>query len=166
MDAHPPILRSPILENGLMTAALSTIGHIARVVQSHPKRIAAAMVTLLLAGTGLSYAVATLAPDAHTLPVRTVVEPVGTLPLAAQADTLNQKAMRLYRTDQTRSADTVDALLKRLGISDLGAADFLRKDPLAQQHLLGRVGRNVSAEADANSALLSLNVRWSPLDDG
>lgn len=166
MDAHPPILRSLILENGMMTAALSTMGHIARVVQSHPKRIAAAMVTLLLAGTGLSYAVATLAPDAHTLPVRTVVEPVGTLPLAAQADALNQKAMRLYRTDQTRSADTVDALLKRLGISDLGAADFLRKDPLAQQHLLGRVGRNVSAEADANSALLSLNVRWSPLDDG
>jgi murein DD-endopeptidase MepM/ murein hydrolase activator NlpD len=28
------------------------------------------------------------------------------------------------------------------------------------------VGRNVSAEADANSALVSLNVRWSPEDDG
>jgi hypothetical protein len=142
------------------------MGYVARVAQKHPRRIAAGAASLLLAGTGLSYAVATLAPDANKLPVRTVVEAVDTLAIATQSDALVQQAFRLYRTDQTRSADTVDALLKRLGISDPNAAAFLRKDPLAQQHLLGRVGRNVSAEADANSALVSLTVRWSPEDDG
>jgi len=163
---HRPILWSPILVDGLLTAVQNAMGCVARVAQNHPRRIAAGMVSLLLAGTGLSYAVATLAPDANKLPVRTVVEAVDTLALAPQSDALAQQAFRLYRTDQTRSADTVDALLKRLGILDPNAAAFLRKDPLAQQHLLGRVGRNVSAEADANSALVSLNVRWSPEDDG
>ncbi len=161
-----PTLRSPILENGLITAVQSAMGYFARVAHNHPRRIAAGMVSLLLAGTGLSYAVVSLVPDAQKLPVRTVVEAVDTLALAPQEQALAQQAIQLYRTDQTRSADTVDALLKRLGISDPQAAAFLRKDPLAQKHLLGRVGRSVSAEADANSALVSLNVRWSPEDDG
>ena len=161
-----PTLRSPILENGLITAVQSAMGYFARVAHNHPRRIAAGMVLLLLAGTGLSYAVVSLVPDAQKLPVRTVVEAVDTLALAPQEQALAQQAIQLYRTDQTRSADTVDALLKRLGISDPQAAAFLRKDPLAQKHLLGRVGRRVSAEANANSALVSLNVRWSPEDDG
>ena len=149
-----------------MTAVKSTLASAARVVQRYPRRIAAGMALLMVAGTGLSYAVATLAPDAQKLPVRTVVESVDSLALAPQSDALANQAMRLFRTDQTRSADTVDALLKRLGISDPNAAAYLRKDPLVQQHLLGRVGRTVSAEADASSALVSLSVRWSPEDDG
>ena len=149
-----------------MTAVKSTLASAARVVQRYPRRIAAGMALLMVAGTGLSYAVATLAPDAQKLPVRTVVESVDSLALAPQSDALANQAMRLFRTDQTRSSDTVDALLKRLGISDPNAAAYLRKDPLVQQHLLGRVGRTVSAEADASSALVSLSVRWSPEDDG
>ena len=149
-----------------MTAVKSTQASAARVVQRYPRRIAAGMALFMVAGTGLSYAVATLAPDVQKLPVRTVVESVDSLALAPQSDALANQAMRLFRTDQTRSSDTVDALLKRLGISDPNAAAYLRKDPLVQQHLLGRVGRTVSAEADASSALVSLSVRWSPEDDG
>ncbi len=74
--------------------------------------------------------------------------------------------MRLYRSDVTRSSDTAEALLKRLGVFDPEAAAFLRTDVHVQQTLLGRAGRNVTIEASGNNALLTLSARWSPEDDG
>ena len=88
----------------------------------------AAITLLLLGGAGASFAVANLGPDVSQLPRRTVVEAVEPLPLAPQFDALATQAMRLYRTDLTRSTDTADSLLKRLGISDASAAAFLHSD--------------------------------------
>ena len=136
------------------------------VLRQHPKRVLAFVAALLLGGTGASFAVANLAPDAAKLPTRTVVEAVETLPLAPQFDALATQAMRLYRTELTRSTDTADTLLKRLGVSDVAAAAFLRSDRLVQQTLMGRAGRSVSAEVDERSGLLALSARWSPEDDG
>ncbi len=146
----------------LQAAAL----RVAQGLRRHPRRVLAGVAALLLGGAGASFAVATLAPDASTLPQRTVVESVQPLPLEPQLDALATQAMRLYRTDLTRSTDTADTLLKRLGVADASAAAFLRSDRLVQQTLMGRAGRSVSAEVDERSALVSLSARWSPEDDG
>jgi murein DD-endopeptidase MepM/ murein hydrolase activator NlpD len=120
----------------------------------------------LVCGTGATYAVASLAPDPADLPVRTVVETVQPLPVQEQMDALAQQSMLLYRSDVTRSTDTADTLLKRLGIFDAQAAAFLRSDRQVQQTLLGRYGRYVTAETAANGSMQRMVARWSPEDDG
>ena len=134
------------------------------VVARHPKRIIATVAALLLGAGG--YAFASLAPNASDLQVREVLESVQPQPLQAQTDLLENHAFRLYRSDLTRSSDSADSLLKRLGIDDPAAAAFLRSNPVARQALLGRAGRNVSAEASETNSLLKLSARWSPDDSG
>ncbi|MDP3653217.1 MAG: M23 family metallopeptidase [Rhodoferax sp.] len=138
----------------------------AQLVQRHPQRTTALVTALLLGGTGATFAVANLVPDASDLPVRTLVENVQTLPVQAQTAAVEALALRLYRSDTTRSTDTAETLLKRLGVFDPQAAAFLRSDAQTQQVLLGRAGRNVTVETSESNALLSLSARWSPEDDG
>ncbi len=128
----------------------------------HPKRISAAIAAIFLSAGG--FAVASLAPDAADLPVHQVLESVETQPLQEQIDQLENHAFRLYRSELTRSTDTAVSLLKRLGIDDPAAAAHLRSDPVARQALLGRAGRNVTAEVADGNTLLKLSVRWSPDD--
>jgi murein DD-endopeptidase MepM/ murein hydrolase activator NlpD len=144
------------LKQGLELAAAA----VAQLVQRHPKRLTAVLAALMLGGGGGAFAVASLAPDPAAIPVRDVVETVQPLPLAAQADALDLHAFRLFRTDSTRSSDTPEALLQRLGLNDPAAAAFLRQNPEARQALLGRAGRSVSAEASDRQELLSLTTRW------
>jgi len=133
----------------------------------HPKRLASIVATLLVSGTGGAFALASFAPDASELPMRLVVEPVQpAFKLDAAADLPNSAPLNLYRSDLTRSSDTADSLLTRLGIDDPQAARFLRSDTLTRQLLLGRSGRNVMAQADAGQRLHSLQARWSPDDNG
>jgi murein DD-endopeptidase MepM/ murein hydrolase activator NlpD len=143
----------------LLTAALALLSR-------HPKRISATLAALLLTGTGFTFAVANLAPDAAQLPVRSLSEPLAIPDLAEQVAVLEARSLNLYRSDLTRATDTAETLLKRLGVFDPKAAAFLRANPLAQKNLLGRAGRNVTAEADSSNALLNLQVRWSPDEDG
>ena len=135
-------------------------------VRRHPARFLSGMALFLIGATGGSYALVSLAPEPADLPVRTVVEAVEPLSVEPQRDLLATQAMRLYRSDVTRSTDTADSLLRRLGVSDPAAAAFLRTDRETQSTLLGRAGRNVQAEVDARGRLLSLTARWSPEDDG
>jgi len=123
-----------------------------------------AVAAVLLGGTGATFAVVQLAPDVEQLPLRQTLQAVE--PLRTQAAVLEDQAMRLYRSEVSRSADSADLLLRRLGIWDAQAAAFLRTDTLVQQTLLGRTGRSMTAEADRNNALLKLSARWSPEDDG
>jgi murein DD-endopeptidase MepM/ murein hydrolase activator NlpD len=132
----------------------------------HPKRISAAIAALLLTGTGFTFAVANLAPDASQLVIRSVSETLPIPDLVLQSDGLEALSMKLYRSDVTRATDTADTLLKRLGVFDPRAAAFLRSNPLAQKNLLGRAGRAVTLEANGNNNLLKLNARWSPDEDG
>lgn len=163
------------MQLGLVQHANRLVEEASLFVQRYPKRLVAAIASMLLLGTGATYAVANFGPDASAIAQRQVVETVHatfpTAPLvsasdeAADAD-LRGQAMRLYRSDTSRSNDTAEALLKRLGIFDPKAAAFLRAEPKVLQHVLGRAGRNVTAEADANNSLVKLTVRWSPHDDG
>ncbi len=134
-------------------------------LKQHPKRITTIIAALLLGGGGGALAVASFAPDASDLPVREVLESVQTLPLPAPSD-LDSQSFKLFRSEVTRSSDTVDTLLKRLGIDDAAAAAFLRSDATVVQALLGRSGRNVTSEASESNGLLKLSARWSSDTDG
>jgi murein DD-endopeptidase MepM/ murein hydrolase activator NlpD len=154
------------LKHGLTHVAQSLLASAAQLVKQYPPRLVAIVAARMLCGTGATFAVANLAPDASDLPVRTVVELVQALPSPAAVDTLAVDAMRLYRSDVTRSTDTAETLLKRLGVVDPAAAAFLRANPHVQQKLLGRAGRNVTLEASGNNNLVQLQARWSPDDNG
>lgn len=136
------------------------------IVQQYPKQLVLALTALMLGGAGATYAVANLAPDASDLPVRTVVQEVQTLSLADQVDELDSFAQKLYRSDTSRSTDTAETLLKRLGVADTAAAAYLRASPEVQQNLLGRAGRAMTVEASQDNTLVKLTARWSPEDDG
>ena len=101
-------------------ARLLTI--IAASLRRHPKRITASLAVLLL-GTGVTaFGVAPMAPDASQLPVRQVLESVEPLAIAPQTDALADFRFSLFRTDTTRSSDTMDTVLRRLNIDDAAAA--------------------------------------------
>ena len=136
-----------------------------RLLTQYPKRITALVAALLLGGGGGAFALASLAPDADQLQVREVLETVQTL-TAVSTDSLAPPILNLYRTDVTRSNDTADTLLKRLGVDDVQAAAFFRTDALARQVLLGRAGRSVTAQTLQGQHLSQLSARWSPDDDG
>ena len=137
-----------------------------RLIQQYPQRLTTAIAAFLMVGTGATFAVANLTPDGAQLATHTVVESVETLPLQAQIDALQERTLRLFRSETTRSTDTSDSLLKRLGVFDPQAAAFMRTNSAVQSALLGRAGRNVTIEADDSNALISLKARWSPQDDG
>lgn len=134
-------------------------------VVRHPKRVLATVASLLLSATGFSYAVVNLAPDSTQLSIHSISEPL-IVPLGVIVQNLEAQSLNLYRSDLTRATDTAETLFKRLGVFDPQAAAFLRTDPLARKHLLGRTGRAVTAEATGSNSLLKLQARWSPDEDG
>ena len=129
-------------------------------LRRHPQRITASLAVLLL-GTGVTaFGVAPLAPDAANLPVRQIFEQVQALPTETQTDALLDHRFRLFRTEVTRSTDTADTLLQRLNINDAAASAFLRLDAHARTLLIGRAGKNVTAEANDGQQLLKLSMRF------
>ncbi len=125
----------------------------------HPKTISASVVSVLLAGGGGAFAIANFGPDIADQPVVSITVPVAIAQLEEQVQTLDLVNISLTRSDTTRSTDTPESLLRRLGIVDATAALFLRNNPQAKQAL--RVGgRAVTAEVDSQQRLLALNVRW------
>jgi murein DD-endopeptidase MepM/ murein hydrolase activator NlpD len=134
-------------------------------VARHPKHVTAALAVVLLGGGGGAFAVANLGPDASNLPVRMLVETLETPNLDQQVAALEQKTLKLYRNDITRGTDTAESLLRRLGLVDSVAADFIRKTPEVRQALLNRSGRNLSVEANEQQQLLTLTTRWLKSDN-
>ncbi|ABD68477.1 peptidase M23B [Rhodoferax ferrireducens T118] len=151
--------------NSLLGAGNALLAVSSQFIHQHPKRITAVIAALLLSGGGGAFAVASFAPDASELPVRELLEPVQALPIVVPAD-LDLQALRLFRSEITRSSDTADTLLKRLGVDDAAAAAFLRSDATARQVLIGRGGRNVTAETSEHNGLLKLSARWNSDTDG
>jgi murein DD-endopeptidase MepM/ murein hydrolase activator NlpD len=136
----------------------------ARALEHHPRQVTALVAAMLLTAGGGAFAVASLGPDAASLPVREILENVQPLPLEEQAEALNAHRFSLFTTEQVRPTDTAEALLGRLGVNDAGAAAFLRQDALARTQVLGASGRSVQVEATDGHTLLRLQVRWA-VDD-
>ena len=150
------------MNNGFTTASRSLMGRLARSIQHHPKRLTAVIAALLLTRGGGAFAVASFGPDPLDLPVRLVEQPVQSLATGATlAEMTERPGFSLYRSEQVRSSDTPESLLRRLGVADPAAAAFLRRDPHAQQNLLGRGGRTVSVETTDDHRLLRITARWT-----
>ena len=128
--------------------------------QRHPRRVLALVGSVLLGTGATAFAVATFVPDPSTVPVREVVQVVERAPDAVASQEI--APFVLYRSESTRSNDTADSLLRRMGVVDAAAVQFIKNDVLARQTLLSRAGRGVSVEVDGNNALTKLTVRWTP----
>jgi murein DD-endopeptidase MepM/ murein hydrolase activator NlpD len=125
----------------------------------HPRTIMATLGGGLLAVAGGAFAVASLGPDAADLPVSNYTEGVTVPSLASQAEALDLRNLKLLRSDTTRAADSPESLLRRLGVIDPQAAQFLRNNPQVRE-ALARAGRSVSAETTSEQQLTQLVVRW------
>ena len=152
--------------HGFTTASSALLNRLSRTIQKHPKRITATVATLLLTGGGGAFAVASLTPDPADQPVRQITYAVESLAQNPVLDALQAPGFSLFRSDQTRSSDTAESLLQRMGVADPAAAAFLRSDAPVRQNLLGRAGRSVSAETTDDHRLLRLTARWAPEDSG
>ncbi len=152
--------------HGLTTASLALLDRLSQTAQKHPKRITAAVAAVLLTGGGGAFAVASLGPDAADLPTKLVSYPVESLAENLSLEALEAPGFSLYRSEQTRSSDTAESLLQRMGVADPAAAAFLRADNTVRQNLLGRAGRLVSAETTDDHSLVRLTARWATDDSG
>ncbi|MDM0114896.1 peptidoglycan DD-metalloendopeptidase family protein [Variovorax sp. J22R133] len=152
--------------NGILAAEELLAARFAHAVKTYPRHITAAIGALLLCAGGGAFAVASLGPATADVPVRRVLESVPTLPIAAQTDALDSFNFTLFRSEVTRSSDTAEALLKRLGISDAQAVAFLRSNAQARTGILSRAGRTVTAEATQDSKLQRISARWIPDGNG
>jgi len=115
----------------------------------------------LLGGTGITaIAVAPLVPDAALLPQRLVTEAVQPQGLQSQLDALALLDTPLTRNDITRSTDTAESLLARLGVRDPAAALFIRTDHQARKLISGRGGKMVQARTSADGTLQELVARF------
>lgn len=129
-------------------------------VHRHPRRISAA-VMLLMAGTAVTaFGVAPLSalPEAATPTITEFSQALPLPELPQQLARLDEQSFVLYRSEVTRQSDTVDSLLKRLGVDDAAAAQFLRTDPTAASLLQGRAGKLAQASV-TDGRLTQLIVR-------
>lgn len=150
----------------LSTLIRNTLSHLQLFVHQHPRRITATVAAVLLSAGGGAFAVASLGPDPADIPTQTLIYPMQSLPLATTEALLEQPSFTLYRSDKSRSSDSAETLLQRLGIADPSAAAFFRKNTDVQQNLLGRSGRSITAETTENHRLTKLTARWVQDDSG
>ncbi|MEY4911167.1 MAG: hypothetical protein RL761_830, partial [Pseudomonadota bacterium] len=109
---------------------------------------------------GGAFALASLESSSNDVVVREILENL-VLPEAQKTvAALPVVPLTLFRTTTTRSNDTAETLLKRLGLFDSAAAAYLRSNKDLHQSLLGRTGRLVSVEANGNRGLQKLTARW------
>ncbi|MEP7281651.1 MAG: M23 family metallopeptidase [Rubrivivax sp.] len=143
---------------------MATLEHWAQqiaVLHRRHRRLVNGSVVAALAGfSAVAFGIAPLAPDAADLPRRVVVEVVATDDIGPQLEALASYDLELTRADLTRSADTPEALLARLGVVDDEAAAFLRKDPTARRVLQGRAGKMVQVQTGDGDHLVQMIARY------
>lgn len=154
------------MNNGFIAAGEQLLARAAHALEHHPRHVTAIIAALLLGGGGGAFAVASLGPDPSALPVHQLLETVQPLPLASQREFLDAQNLKLFRSDVTRSTDTVESLFARLGVDDAQAANFVRTEPTYRTIVLGHAGKTVTVEATEGQLLEKLTVRWAPQDDG
>ncbi len=139
---------------------------VAYTFRTYPRQITAVIAAVLMSAGGGAFAVASLGPDAAKIPVKQVLETVTPLAVSTQTDALDAFSFTLFRSETTRSSDTAEALLGRLGVSDPAASAYIRGNAEARSALLSRPGRTVTAEVTHEDRLKKLSARWIPDGDG
>jgi murein DD-endopeptidase MepM/ murein hydrolase activator NlpD len=144
----------------LKRKAAKTTSRTRRLIQSHPRSLAATVVSVLMGFGVTAFGLAPMAPDAAKLPQRLVTETIALRGTTQQLEILAGHKLQLFRSDVTRSTDTADILFRRLGINDMLATAFLRHDPVARQLLDGRAGKMIQVRTDAAGNLEELIARY------
>ena len=97
------------IEKSVRTAAQN----LHEVLHRHPRRVAAAVCTLLGGFAVTAFGIAPLAPDAADLPQRLVTQELPLSGIDQQLEDLAQHALELSRTDLTRATDSEIRALER-----------------------------------------------------
>ncbi len=139
--------------------AATLLRPLAHHIRQHAKKIAATLASVFLITGGGAFAVANLSPDASDLPTVLLTTSIAIPDLDRQAEQLDLRTLKLRRTDTTRSTDTEESLLRRLGVVDPQAAQFMRQSRMVRD-ALSRPGRAVMAETSDNQQLNEFSVRW------
>ncbi len=134
-------------------------------VSRHSRALSAGFVLVLSGFAAAAFGVAPLLPDPAALPQRLVVDTLAPQGVPSQLEALAEQDLELWRSDLTRSGESVDALMRRLGVSDAEALAFLRSDPAMRRVFDGRAGKMVQARAASNGSLIELVVRHAAPDD-
>ncbi|WP_374592710.1 peptidoglycan DD-metalloendopeptidase family protein [Aquabacterium sp.] len=144
-----------------MNQPLEFLLRLERLLKQHPRRVTAAVVALLAGTAVTAFGVAPLAADTAVPPQQVINETLqAPAALPGELEALEWQDLRLFRNDLTRATDTADTLLRRLGVDDAQAADFLRSDPVARKLLDGRAGKMVQVTTD-NGKLTQLVARYA-----
>lgn len=131
----------------------------------HSRSLSAGFVVVLAGFAAAAFGVDPLLPDAAQVPQRLVIDRVEPQGVRSQLDALAEHDLELWRSELTRGGDTAAGLLRRLGVADGQAADFLRKDSLARQLFDGQGGKMVQARATSDGALVELVARYAAPHD-
>ena len=150
--------------DSVLPIAKKLLSHGQALVVRHPRRFSAVLIALLGGFAVTAFGIAPLAPDAANLPQHLVSETLQIPGLDRQLVELAEKALELNRSGLTRSQDTADSLLRRLGVNDPSAAAFLRMDRNARLLVEGSPGKMVQVRSAADGTLLELVARFPSLD--
>lgn len=145
-------------------AATALLTRSAAFASAHSRSLGLSLAVLLAGFAATAWGIAAKGPDASDLPRRLVTESVTPEDVQSQLEALAEHELQLYRSDLTRSSDTADTLLARLGITDAEAAEFLRRDVVGRKLLEGRSGKMVRAVAGETGQLVELVARYAPAD--
>nr|WP_231943325.1 M23 family metallopeptidase [Hydrogenophaga crassostreae] len=153
------MIKQPFLVMAQLAQALSNS------LSRHPRRVLGGVGALLL-GTGVTaFGISPMMPDAATLPVTQVFEPLS-LNALPELHLESNVALTLYQSDTVRRNDTTQSLLLRLGVRDTQAQNALRNHEGMRKLFDGRsAGKLVSVETDERGQLLKLSARWLPDDE-
>lgn len=142
---------------------------------------------LVVIGSGASFALVNLGPDAALLQPRwmmapleikplTAIEPLATLGSSEQADSIEDplwmqsaapsalSPRAFFVTRWSRNLDSVQSTLAQLGIEDAKALSYLLSTTSTRQALLSNTQKLLSAERDEAHQLKALTLRWADTD--
>lgn len=129
----------------------------------HRRPVLAALGALLLSTGIVALGVSSTPVDPAQWPVRQVVEPASTSqpngsPVAPNVDFL------VHQSQTTRRDDSVQSLLRRLGVDDRDAQAYLTRDATSRLLLAGPAGKLASVTRTPEGRLRDLTVRWVDSD--
>ena len=128
-------------------------------IRHHRRPVLAVLGTLML-GTGVvAFGVSPALPDAAQWPVRQVVETMDA-PLAVSELSASNPEFLIHQSQLTRRDDSLQALLKRLGVDDREAQTFLAHDATSRMLLTGASGKLATVTRASAGRLKTLSVRW------
>jgi len=121
-------------------------------------RIVSASALLLAVLAFGAAGVAPMAPDAADLPVKSIVLDLALPDLQSQIAAQTNAQEYYVREEKVRPGDTLATLLKRLGVEDAAAAEYIKKDQLAYQVLQLKPGKQVRVQTSPDGHLQLLQT--------